>query len=142
MNSYYSNNNQQQQQYQGRREVFQQQQPEQRAERAVDTTLLPNEVRISMQGNFNSYVKTVFYLLTTQGYSNCKLVGRGGAATVADELQQYLQSKAPQFTYESYLAKSFNKRGDVVDELHVMIGVVEHPPQVKQQQYHQERYPV
>ena len=87
----------------------------------VETQLLPNEIRVSSNGNFNGYVKQILYTME-QGYANCKIVGRGMAAQITWDLLQTIMKKAPHYHYDKHQTTALNKRGIVVDELHVMVS--------------------
>ncbi len=52
--------------------------------------LVPNEVRISLKGNFKGQVGHILFLLRS-GYLNCKVVGRGSAGERINEILSYLE---------------------------------------------------
>lgn len=88
----------------------------------VETQILPNEIRVSAKSSFQQVVKNVFSLFRDQGFSNCKLVGRGIAAQITQDVCNYLQkTQSSKFTFDSVQTKSYNKQGNLVDEMHVMI---------------------
>lgn len=64
----------------------------------VETQLLPNEVRVSSKGNFNTYVKSILTTMES-GYKNCKIVARGTASEIAWNIYQFILRKAPQYLY-------------------------------------------
>ncbi len=86
----------------------------------ADEFALPNEVRISMKGVFESQCKHILMILRS-GYPNCKVVGRGRASEKTYAILEYLQKAAPQYSYHWSETKSLNRVGQVVDEVHLMI---------------------
>jgi hypothetical protein len=83
--------------------------------------LVPNEVRISLKGNFKGQVGHILLLLRS-GYLNCKVVGRGSACERITEILGYLEQQHPEFSYHLSTTKSLNRSGNVCDEMHVMIS--------------------
>jgi hypothetical protein len=74
----------------------------------IETSLLPNEVRISSQGNFGTYVRNILTIMES-GYKNCKVVGRGTASQYSWDIYQYLLKKAPQYSYQYHKTTALNK---------------------------------
>jgi hypothetical protein len=81
----------------------------------------PNEVRISLKGNFKGQVGHILFVLRS-GFMNCKVVGRGSAGERITEIVSYLQKQHPEYAYHLSSTKSLNRAGNVVDELHLMIS--------------------
>jgi hypothetical protein len=81
---------------------------------------VPNELRISLNGNFKGQVGHIFFVMRS-GYVNCKVVGRGSACERIKEIVSYLQKNAPQYSYHIGNTKSLNRIGMVVDEMHLLI---------------------
>jgi ABC-type uncharacterized transport system YnjBCD substrate-binding protein len=84
--------------------------------------IVPNEVRVSTKSNFNFIVRSVISLFRDQGYTNCKVVGRGMATELTREVFDYLMKAHPYLIYESSVAKSLNKMGRPVEEFHILIS--------------------
>ena len=57
------------------------------------------------------------------GFKNFKVVARGSAIDKAIEVLNFVKSKAPQYIYEWSNTKSLNKKGEVCDEVHIMISM-------------------
>ena len=77
---------------------------------------------MSAKSNFDGIVRSVISLFRDQGYSNCKVVGRGGACELTEEILNYLRKVQPYYSYEPTSTRALNKQGLVVDELHILIS--------------------
>jgi len=84
--------------------------------------MLPNEMRISSGGDVAAYGRVASKILGEMGYANVKMVGRGQAVALTQELVDYMKEKISNCFFQVRFTTSFNKRGDVVDEIHVMIS--------------------
>lgn len=82
---------------------------------------MPNEIRVSSKGNFNSYVK---FILKTfeEGYVNFKVAARGNACLKSEEIVEFISKKKPTYKISVSYIESFNKKGEIVDEMHAMIS--------------------
>ena len=78
-------------------------------------------MRISNKGNIISYSNVVNSLIKRDGYQHCKMVGRGMATEKALEVMRDLKSRDPKLWVEHNFTTALNKRGEVVDEVHIMI---------------------
>lgn len=73
-------------------------------------------------GNFDQYVKHILRTLRS-GYTNCKVVARGKANSLAYEIvKEVKQTLPPSFTVHNFKCESLNKIGEVVEEFHFMIS--------------------
>lgn len=121
-NSYYSsrpqNNNQQREGGfgQGGNNIYQ------HKEKAFETILQPNEMRISTGGDLQAYSRVALSILHEQGYNNVKMVGRGRAVSLTQDIVDFLKQRKSDLNFQVRFTTAFNKRGDVVDEVHVMLS--------------------
>ena len=110
--------------YQSRPQQYQQprrQEQDYAQVKTLETQLQPNELRISNKGNIISYSNVVNSLIKRDGYQHCKMVGRGMATEKALEVMRDLKSRDPKLWVEHNFTTALNKRGEVVDEVHIMI---------------------
>eukprot|EP00347_Sterkiella_histriomuscorum_P003805 403362873 len=86
--------------------------------------LLPNEIRVSAKNStINSIVKQITYVLRN-GFQNVKLVGRGQACQLTQDIVAHLRENTnmpSSYSFDVKNTSAFNIIGEVVDELHVMI---------------------
>lgn len=82
--------------------------------------LLPNEIRINSMGNAKVYCDIAVRTFE-QGYENIKIVGRGMAVELTEEVTQELKKRAPYCFYMVRFAQALNKKGEIVEEMHVMM---------------------
>ena len=68
------------------------------SQQPMETKLLPNELRISSQGNMKMYADTSFQLFN-KGFNHLKIVGRGRAVPLTKDLVDYLREKSSTFFY-------------------------------------------
>jgi hypothetical protein len=87
----------------------------------IETKLLPNEMRISSQGDMRGYVDHALGVIN-QGFNHVKMVGRGQAVPLTEDLVDILQKKAPSCMFQVRFTTALNKLGDVCDEVHVMMS--------------------
>ena len=78
-------------------------------------------MRVSTIGHFNTYVSTALGTLEN-GYDHLKIVGRGEAVPIAEDLLKTLSLKARYCTYSTNYTQALNKRGVVVPEIHIMVS--------------------
>lgn len=68
------------------------------------------------------YADTAFQLFN-KGFNHLKIVGRGRAVPLTKDLVDYMREKSSTFFYfQVRFTTAFNKIGEVVDEVHVMIS--------------------
>lgn len=60
-----------------------------------------------------------------QGFKNIKIIGRGRAVPLTEELVKKLKDKALPCNYQLRYTSALNKSGEVVDEVHVMMTTVD-----------------
>ncbi len=87
----------------------------------IETQLLPNEMRISSKGDMRGYVDHALDVMN-QGFNHVKMVGRGQAVPITEDLVDILQKKAPYCLFQVRFTTALNMNGDVCDEVHVMIS--------------------
>lgn len=87
----------------------------------IETKLLPNEMRISSQGDMRGYVNMALDIIN-QGFNHVKMVGRGQAVPLTEDLVDILQKKAPYCIFQVRFTTALNKKGYVCDEIHVMMS--------------------
>ena len=78
-------------------------------------------MRISSTGSFSVYQDIALKRLQ-EGYQQLKIVARGRAVPLAEELQEVIKCKVTGYYFSVTYTKALNVRGKVVDELHVMIS--------------------
>lgn len=71
---------------------------------------LPNEMRISIKGSSFKYAETACRLLD-QGFEHVKLVGRGQAAPMTEEIAAILRKRAHNCSFKTTMNSAFNKNG-------------------------------
>lgn len=75
-----------------------------------------------MKSNFKWIVGNVNSILREQGYANCKVVGRGSACQLTEEVINHFERVTPYYKLDIMKTRALNKVGDVVDELHLLIS--------------------
>jgi hypothetical protein len=80
-------------------------------------------MHLSVKGNLESYFMTAMRILFELNFDHLKLVGRGSACVAACKLSELITSRSPvNLTVNENTTQALNKRGQVVDELHVMFS--------------------
>jgi len=80
---------------------------------------LPNEIRISSKGESRGYVGAVLSLFR-DGYEHVIMVGRGQAVPITQEIVEILKGKA--LLIQVRCNPCFNKQGEIIQEMHVMLS--------------------
>ena len=75
-------------------------------------------------GNVSGYIRTVLTIFE-QGYEHVKIVARGQAVDVCEEIVEVLKDKIPHCLFNVRFTKSLNKTGNLVDEMHALISQTE-----------------
>lgn len=78
-------------------------------------------MRISTRGSVDIYLGNALRMLRSE-FEHLKFVGRGEAVALAEELLDLLSHKAKYCSFSVNYTESFNKKGQICDEIHVMVS--------------------
>lgn len=94
--------------------------------KGVNVQLLPNEMRISTKGSYKMYLD--YALKALSEYTHLKIVARGQAVAMAEELATGIAQKQFNFACEKNFTQGLNKTGVLVQEVHIVFTKNEGQP--------------
>ena len=71
---------------------------------------MPNEMKISVKGNVYKYAATASELLE-DGFEHVKLVGRGSAAPMTEQISNLVRKRVPYCFMKTTMNSALNKSG-------------------------------
>ena len=82
---------------------------------------LPNEMKVGIRGELRNYVGEALQILRS-GYSHLSIMGRGQAVPMVQRLVEVLRNKNNGWGFKITVNDALNKRGVIVEEVHVMVS--------------------